>query len=134
MSTTPDSAAFNPLDVIRLLGAAGGALFQQAALHGELARVEWAEEKPRLVKMLVVGLLGFASLLCVLLAIGALLIALSWNTNLRIPVAISLIAAYLLAIGIAWSRLRALSAKSTQAFAATREELAADLALLKSKL
>jgi hypothetical protein len=30
--------------------------------------------------------------------------------------------------------LRALSALSSQAFAATREELAADLALLKSKL
>ena len=62
---TPDSAAINPLDVIRILRSAGGSLFTQVALYGQLARVEWAEEKNRLLKMLVVALLGFASLLCV---------------------------------------------------------------------
>ncbi len=134
MATAPESAAFNPLDVVRLLRAAGGALVKQAALHGELARVEWGEEKARLFKMLGVGLLGFASLMCVMLAIGALVLAFSWDTTLRVPAAIAIVAAYLLGTGIAWSRLRALSAMSTQAFAATREELAADLALFKSKL
>jgi len=119
MATAPESAAFNPLDVARLLRAAGGALFKQAALHGELARVEWGEEKARLFKML---------------AVGALVLAFSWDTTLRVPAAIAIVAVCLLGTGIAWSRLRALSAMSTQAFAATREELAADLALFKSKL
>ncbi len=134
ITTPPDSAAFNPLDVVRLLGAAGGTLFRQAALHGDLARIEWAEEKARLSRMLAVGLVGFASFLCAMLAIGALVLALSWDSALRVPAALSLAVIYLLGTGIAWRRLKALSAMSTEAFAATREELAADLAMLKSKL
>lgn len=134
MATTPDAAQFNPLDVVRILRSAGAALFTQATLHGQLARVEWAEEKARLLRMLVVGLLGFASLLCVMLAVGALVLAFSWDTAYRIPAAVALLAAYGLGAGFAWVRIKALSAQSSQAFAATREELAANLALLKSNL
>ena len=130
----PDSTEINPLDAIGILRSAGKPLFAQAALHGQLARVEWAEEKNRLMKMLVIALLGFASLLCVMLFLGALLLAYSWETEYRIPAVMALIAVFGLAAGIAWRRLQALSAQSSQAFAATREELAADLALLKSKL
>jgi len=130
----PDSTEINPLDAIRILRSAGKPLFAQAALYGQLARVEWAEEKNRLMKMLVIALLGFASLLCVMLFLGALLLAYSWETEYRIPAVMALIAVFGLAAGIAWRRLQALSAQSSQAFAATREELAADLALLKSKL
>jgi len=131
---TPDSAAINPLDVIRILRSAGGSLFTQVALYGQLARVEWAEEKNRLLKMLVVALLGFASLLCVMLFVGALVLTFSWDTTYRIPAVLALIAVYGLGTALAWRRFQALSAFSSQAFAATREELAADLALLKGKL
>ena len=134
MATTPDATQFNPLDAVRILRSAGSALFTQATLHGQLARVEWAEEKARLLRMLVVGLLGFASLLCVMLAVGALVLAFSWDTAYRIPAAVALLAAYGLGAGFAWVRFKALSAQSSQAFAATREELAANLALLKSNL
>ncbi len=134
MTTTTDSAAINALDVVRLLRSAGAALFTQAAMHGQLARVEWAEEKTRLSQMLVVGLIGFASLLCAMLVIGALVLAFSWDTAYRIDAATALLVAYGLVAGFAWRRLKGLSARSSQAFAATREELAADMALLKSKL
>lgn len=133
MATSPD-ARFNPLDVVRILRSAGSALFTQATLHGQLARVEWAEEKSRLLQMLAFGLLGCASLLCVLLAAGALVLAFSWDTPYRILAAIALLAAYGLGAVYAWVRLKALSARGSQAFAATREELTADLALLKSNL
>ncbi len=133
MATSPD-ARFNPLDVVRILRSAGSALFAQASLHGQLARVEWAEEKSRLLQMLVFGLLGFAGLLCVLLAAGALVLALSWDTPYRIAAAVALLAVYGLIAGFAWVRLKTLSARGNQAFAATREELAADIALLKSNL
>ena len=99
MATAPENPSIGPLDVIRLLRSAGAALFTQASLHGQLARVEWAEAKTRL--------LGVA-----------------WG----------LVAAYGLIVAFAWHRLRTLSARSSQAFAATREELAADLALLKERL
>lgn len=130
----PDSNAFNPLDAIRLLRSAGGALFAQATLHGQLARVEWAEEKTRLMNMAVAALAGFAFLLCFLLFAGGLVIALSWDTQYRVAAVSVLAVIYALAAFIAWRRFQALSAMSDQAFAATREEIAADIALIKSKL
>ena len=130
----PDSTAINALSAIRTLRSAGGALFDQVALHGQLAQVEWGEEKNRLLKMLVGALLGFACLLCVMLSLGALALALCWETGYRIPAAAVLVALYGLGTGLAWRRFAALSALSGQSFAATRVELAADLALLRSKL
>ena len=134
MTTTPDSAAINPLDAVRMLRTAGGALFTQAAMHGQLARMDWAEEKTRLLQILLAGLIGFAGLLCVLLFTGALVLAFSWDTAYRAQAAVALVVVYGLLAGFAWSRLKALSARGSQAFAATREELSADLAMLKSKL
>jgi uncharacterized membrane protein YqjE len=84
--------------------------------------------------MLLVMLFGFAGTLCVMVFVGVLVLAFSWETAYRIPASIALIAVYALGIAIAWRRLQALSALSGQAFAATREELAADIAMIRSKL
>lgn len=119
-----------PFDAIRILGSAGGVLFEQVKLHGQLVRVEWEEEKIRLFKLLVAVLLGFVSLLCFLLFVGIAVLASSWDTPNRILVAMILVAAYAVGVVLAWLWFRALSAR--QSFAATREELAADLALLRS--
>ncbi|MBC7984888.1 MAG: phage holin family protein [Candidatus Obscuribacterales bacterium] len=129
-----DSDEINPLNAIRILRSAGQALFTQAALHGQLARVEWAEEKTRLLKMLVAALLGFTFSLCVMLFTGALVLAFTWETAYRVPAAVALVIIYAVGLAIAWYRFQALSARSSRAFAATREELAEDFALLRSKL
>jgi len=131
---TPESTAINALGAIRTLRSAGGALIDQVALHGQLAQVEWGEEKNRLLRMLAGAALGFACLLCVMLSLGVLALALCWETVYRIPSAALLVALYGLGIGFAWRRFAALSALGGQSFAATRVELAADLALLRSKL
>ena len=131
---TPESTAINALGAIRTLRSAGGALIDQVALHGQLAQVEWGEEKNRLLRMLAGAVLGFACLLCVMLSLGVLALALCWETVYRIPSAALLVALYGLGIGFAWRRFAALSALGGQSFAATRVELAADLALLRSKL
>ncbi len=131
---TSDSTTINALGAIRVLHSAGGALFDQVALHGQLAQVEWREEKSRLLKMLASALLGFAGLLCVMLSAGALALVLCWETRYRIPAAAALLALYGLATAFAWRRFTALSALGDRSFAATRVELAADLALLRSKL
>jgi uncharacterized membrane protein YqjE len=131
---TPDSPAINALGAIRLLHSAGGALLDQLALHGQLAQVEWVEEKDRLLKMLVRAVLGLACLLCVMLSVGGLVLALCWETVYRIPAAAALVSLYGLGAGFAWRSFSALSELSGQSFAATRVELAADLALLRSKL
>ncbi len=123
-----------PFDVIRILHSAGGALFTQAGLHGQLVRVEWEAEKDRLLKLLVTALLGYAGLVSAMLFTGALVIAVSWDTAYRIPVALLLIAVYFLGTAFAWHRFKLLMALGAQAFAATREEFAADIALLRSTL
>ena len=124
----------DPLNVIRLLRSAGGALCSQAGLYGQLAKVEWAEERRRLSKMLLSTLAVFIFLLCALLFFGVLVLALSWDTAYRIHSIVGLIAMYGIGMGFAWHRLKSLSALSAQSFAATREEMAVDLALIRSKL
>lgn len=134
MASSPAPTSIDLLSVIRLLRTVGGALLTQASLHGELARVEWAEAKARLLRILVVGFAGFASLLCFLLMLGALVLAFTWDTTLRVPAAGVLLAAYGLASVRAWSYLSSALARSGETFAATREELLADWALLRSRL
>lgn len=115
-----------------MLFSAGGALLTQAGLHGQLARLEWAEEKSRLQGMLIAGLVGFASLLSSMIFIGILVMATTWDTVYRLPAIIAVVVVYGLATGFAWRRLHSLSARGKDAFAATRQEFAADMALLRS--
>jgi len=119
------------MDALRLLFSAGGPLLTQAGLHGQLARLELAEEKTRLHRMLITGLLGFASLLSSMIFIGILVMATTWDTVYRIPAIIAVVAVYGLTTGLAWRRLRSLAALGKDAFTATREEFAADMAMLR---
>lgn len=124
----------NPLDAIRKLRSAGSALSAQLVLHGQLFKVEWAEEKIRLSKMLIAGLLGFAFFMCANIAVGVLLLTLGWQAGLLIPAVIALIAVYAVGTWLAWRKLQALSLLSVHAFETSRAELAADIALIRSKL
>jgi uncharacterized membrane protein YqjE len=129
-----ESDGIDLLRSLRIVRSAGGALCTQANLYGKLARIEWQEEKIRLLKMLVFGLIGFACILCVMLFVGVLVLVLSWDTPYRILALSLILIAYGIGLGIAWQRIRALSRLNSQSFAATREELATDLALIKSRL
>ncbi len=128
------ATAFHPLRTLRVLGAAGGALFSQASLHSELAQVEWQEEKSRLLRLATAAALGYAALLCLLLFVGVLVLALTWDTLYRVPAVMAVIVVYAICAGIAWHRLQHLAAQGQLAFAASREELAADLEMLKGRL
>lgn len=123
-----------PLDVVRLLRSGGRALLAQALLHGQLARIEWQEEKKRLLRMLAFTLLGFACLLCALLFAGGLLLAVAWDTAWRLPALAGLVLLYGAATALAWRRFRRLADLGDRAFAGLREELAADAALLRNNL
>ncbi len=126
--------AISPLKAIGMLRSASGALIAQLGLHGQLARVEWAEEKARLMGMLAAGLLGFAALLCLMLFGGVLSLAYSWDTPYRSIVAAILMTIYALAAGLAYRRLTTLAALGEHSFVATREELAADIAMIRERL
>ena len=122
------------LEALRLLRSAGGALLAQAALHGQLARVEWVLEKQRLLKLCFAALLGFACLLCAMLFLGVAVLACSWETPYRFHAIAALIATYSMGVCMALYHIRKLSALGNRAFTATRAELAADVALIKSVL
>jgi uncharacterized membrane protein YqjE len=129
-----DDRRIRALDVLRVAQAAGGALLGQLALHGQLARDEWADERRRWLKMLVITLVGFAGLLCVLAFSGLAVVVLSWETAYRMPAILALVVMYGLLSWVAWRRFWRLADQSDRAFAATREELAADLAVLRRAL
>ncbi len=128
------SAVIHPLRALRILGSASGPMLAQASLHSELARVEWAEEKSRLLRLAVAAALGSAFLLCVMLFAGVLVIAVSWDSVYRVAAIVAVIVVYAISAGIALHKLLQLSAQGEQAFAATREEISADLEMLKSRL
>jgi uncharacterized membrane protein YqjE len=132
--TTIDAVSIRTAEVLRILRTAGGSLLVQAALHVELLRVEWAEEKSRLLKLVMATLLGFVCLLGLMVTLGALLLALYWDTPYRIYAVSALLAVYGLGLALAWRLFRAQAALGRQSFAATRSEVAADLELLRSQL
>ena len=129
-----ESDSIDLLNAFRIVRSAGCALCTQANLYGKLVRIEWLEEKNRLMKMFLFGLIGFACMLCVMFFIGLLVVVLSWDSAYRILALCSVIVLYGLGIGIAWQRICAMSRLNSQSFSATREELATDLALIKSRL
>ena len=128
--TTP--ADLGPLNVIRILHAAGGALFVQALLHAELAGVEWKEEKNRLLRMLAIALLGFACLLSALLFAAGLALGAAWDTAYRTPTIAALAILFVICTVAAWRLFRVQAALGSRSFAASREELAAAAAMLKA--
>lgn len=122
------------LDLFKLLRSAGSAISAQAALHKELIQVEWEEEKDRLSRLLVFALVGLLCGICFLFSLSLLAIALSWDTAYRLHVLFALPVIYAIVLLWVWRRIQNLLALSSRTFSATREELAADLALIKSRL
>jgi uncharacterized membrane protein YqjE len=138
-SSTPgpsegSASALSSLVAIGRLRPAAEALVAQLQLIGQLAQVEWAEEKQRLAGMLLAALLGAIFLLCTLLLIGTLVLTLSWDTPYRIPSVLVMLAACAIATGVMWRRVYIFSSEGEFSFAATRAELALDVELIKSRL
>lgn len=106
---------------------AGGAMIDHLALHGSLLSVELQQEKLRLTKMLQAAVVGLASLICLLIALGTLLLLAVWDTPYRLPAVVALVLLYGLATLGAWRAFQAGALKSHGAFARSRENLAADL-------
>lgn len=128
------SGSIDPFKILRILGKAGGDVFKQAALHGQLAQIEWAEEKNRLFKLSLFALLAFVSALFAMLFGTLLALALSWDTPYRIHTLLTIIVFYVLLTVMAWRHFKLLSALGSKRFAATREEISLDLEMLKSHL
>jgi len=129
-----NSGSIDPFKILRILCKAGADVFTQAALHGQLAQIEWAEEKNRLFKLGLFAALSFVSFLFVMLFGSLLALALSWDTPYRLHALLMIMVFYMLLTVVAWRRFKLLSALGSKRFAATREEISLDLEMLKGHL
>lgn len=134
MKTEKEAPSFNIVSLLGTFRSASHAIFTQVNLHHELARVEWQEEKARLTQLFVAYLVGFAFLICLMFFIGVLVLALSWDTQYRTTSVLILTSVYGLGTYLAWNRFYRLAKSPEAFFSNTREELAADLSMIKSKL
>ena len=128
------AARFSPLNAVHLLRSAGDAIFVQAGLHTQLARVELAEEKSRLTRMAIAGFIGFISAQCLLLSLGMMTLVLGSRTPYEIPIMTTILLCYLTLCTAAAYYFKRQAALGGASFAATRQEICADLAMLRAKL
>lgn len=127
-------ARTNSLEIIQRLHSTAKALLVQLELHGRLISVEWEEEMNRLQQLFVVSLIGFSCLTCCLLAFGLLVIAATWASDYRLAAIAGLVAIYAVGLALCIYKVSQVAAKRSSVFAATRKELSADLALIRSHL
>ena len=136
MDMAPSSSRNVPgLGVLPMLGTlrqAGGAVMDHLALHGRLLGTELQQEKRRLTRMLQAAILGLASVICLMIAIGTLLVLTAWDTPYRLHSVVALVLIYGVTTLAAWRAFQAGALKSDGAFALSRENLAADLRLLRN--
>jgi uncharacterized membrane protein YqjE len=122
------------MEIINRLRSITKIVLTRLELHGQLISVEWAEEKVRLKQMGLLVLLAFIFLFCALLFIGIFAVALSWESEFRNYAAGAVFLLYVLGFGICAFKLKTLAERSAATFAASRDEVEADLALLRSRL
>jgi uncharacterized membrane protein YqjE len=122
------------LNLLRIFRSASKAILAQVNLHQQLVKVEWEEEKKRLSQLFLACLFGFACLICLLFFLGFLVVALSWDTQYRAVSILVLCGVYGLGLYISWNRFARLAKSPEGFFSNTREELAADFSMIKSKI
>lgn len=122
------------MEIIRRLRASAAIVLMQLELHGRLAGIEWQQEKNRLQQLLIFSLLGVIFLSCCLLGAGLLVITLGWSTEYRLQTMAGVIVFYAIGVVICYFRCKHYAALGAESFAATRAEIAADIALIRNQL
>ncbi|MDD0809478.1 phage holin family protein [Curvibacter sp. RS43] len=109
-------------------------LAQAAEDRVELLTIEWAEEKQRLQRIVLLAVLGAVLTSVVLIVLSAAVMVQFWDTPWRVTVAWSVAGGWLLLwLGLALALVQALRA-GHRAFALTRRELLRDWHELKDGL
>lgn len=109
-------------------------LLIQLELRGRLLKIELLQEKNRIQQIICIAFIGFALLLCCLLTLGFFVIAATWTGEYRLLSIAVVFGFYLFGLVYCYIKLNALVAKGADSFAVTREEFAADIALIRSQL
>lgn len=108
------------------------ALLERVDLHRQLLWVDWQVERSRLLRMLVLILAGFAALQALTVTLVLLLGALTASGQARLLAPALLVLGLLAVVAWIWRGLRRLNRLGEQGFAASRREIAADLALWRT--
>lgn len=111
---------------LKRLGQASAALLLS---HLELFGIELQEEKARFVKIGVLFALSIVFALLALFAASALVLIYFWDTH-RLAAAGALLAFYVVALVLSICKVSNLFAQASNAFSATRQELARHRELL----
>jgi len=112
--------------------AAEGAIAAEDRLA--LARLEWAEQRRRLLWLAVLLALFGALALVALMALSTAILVQFWDSPQRVQVAWLLAIAWLLAGAAVLAALLSLARKARRIFALTRRELAEDWRAIKERL
>jgi len=115
------------------MGSTASALLEQGSLYSQLAWVELAVEKRRLMRMLLLLLVGVSLLTSLLVSLTIVLLLISWDTPNRGSVLIFAGIVYCAGFIAILLGFNALARKGNMAFSDTREELAEDLELIRSR-
>lgn len=134
MKIEREAPSLDILSLLRIFRSASHAIFAQANLHQQLVKVEWEEEKKRLSQLFITSLIGFSCFICLISFLGILVLALSWDTQYRVISILILCSFYGLGLYLAWNRFCKLVSSPEAFFSNTRNELAADFSMIKSKL
>ncbi len=122
------------MEIIKRLRTMAKIALTRLELHGQLVSVEWAEEKVRLQQLMIASLFGFIFLFCLFLFAGILAVALSWTSDYRTLTIAGVLAGYAVGLCLCAYWVIQIAARSSATFSAAREEIAADLALIRSQL
>lgn len=122
------------MEIIQRLQASAKLVLMQLELHGRLANIEWQQEKKRLQQWALYGVFSIVFVFCALFFAGFVVLALSWATPYRWQAITALVIFYGAGALFCYLRCQYYAAQGASAFAATRAELAADIALIRSQL
>ncbi len=117
----------------RLLRASSDLFADHTAATFELLVLEWQEERARVLRLLFLTLVATVFVLLLIAFSGLFLLAMVWETPLRIPVAGALLVTFAAGAWLAWRRTGEINLSGSQPFAALREELAKDRALFRTQ-
>ena len=108
-----------------------GSLFKIAATRLELFGLELAEEKERMLGMLLFGMLGFVFFLLTLMSATVLVGLYFWSTEYRFAVLLGLVLFHALATLVCFLYIRAHFIRSSLPFSATVNALQDDAQYMK---
>lgn len=133
-SSSKDDDSTSVMNVLRALNSVKNTVEAQSGLYSQLFQLEWEEQRRRYNRILLLLAIAFFSFGCFMVFAGVFFLVLIWDHELRNWYIGGMLCVYALVAIIAIMRIKSLQASWGRPFAAVRDELKADLDVIKSRL